>query len=272
VKPDEMIDAPRASEPFQDYRDRDVASAALLESPAGRTEAGRTEAGTTQAGSTGATEPPTTQLFRRILHLVVGALPAVTIASVVPLSLFYGVSAVADMKAGIIASLIWAYAMLGRQILRSRRMSGVLTITAFTLTVRLITWVIHQSAFTYFAVPVFETIGMSLLFVVTLMLGRPLLVSLARDFVPSVGDRLGHSDHKRLVRDLSCLWGAVYIGSATTTAILLNTQNIHWFLLLHQLQGWVWTGSGLLVTFFYARRHAQELMAIATSGLRTAAA
>lgn len=213
-----------------------------------------------------------TSTARKVLHLVAGALPAITVATVVPLSLFYGVSALGGMKAGIVASLAWAYLMLGRQLIRSRRMSGVLTITAFTLTVRCITWVVHQSAFTYFAVPVFETIGMSLLFVVTLALGRPLLVSLARDFVPSVGDRLGHSDHKRLVRDLSCVWGAVYLGSATSSAVLLNTQSMHLFLLLHQMSGWLWTGSGLLVTFLYARRHAGELMSIATSSLRVAAA
>ena len=211
-------------------------------------------------------------VWRKMLHLLAGALPAMTIATIVPLSLFYGMSAVAGMKAGIVASLAWAYLMLGRQIIRSRRMSGLLTITAFTLTIRCVTWVLHQSAFTYFMVPVFETIGMSLLFVVTLALGRPLLVSLARDFVPSVGDRLTHSDHKRLVRDLSCLWGAVYLGSATSSAVLLSTQSMHLFLLLHQASGWVWTGSGLLVTFMYARRHAGELMAHATSGLVTVAA
>lgn len=247
------------------YRDTDVVTAATLEIPAAASDV-------EGIASTPAEQlSDSTPLKRKILHLIVGALPAITVATVVPLALFYAISAVAGLKMGIVASLAWAYLMLGRQILRSRRMSGVLTITAFTLTVRCITWVVHQSAFTYFAVPVFETIGMSLLFVVTLVIGRPLLVSLARDFVPSVGDHLAHSDHRRLVRDLSCLWGAVYLGSATSTAILLNTQNIHWFLLLHQLQGWVWTGSGLLVTFFYARRHAQGLMTIATAGLRAAA-
>lgn len=211
-------------------------------------------------------------VWRKMLHLLAGALPAMTIATIMPLSLFYAMSAVAGLKAGIVASLAWAYLMLGHQIIRSRRMSGLLMITAFTLTVRCVTWVVHQSAFTFFAVPVFETIGMSLLFVVTLALGRPLLVSLARDFVPSVGDRLQHSDHKRLVRDLSCLWGAVYLGSAASTAVLLNTQSIHLFLLLHQASGWVWTGSGMVATFFYVRRHAGELMTHATSGLMAAAA
>ena len=219
-----------------------------------------------------ATESVNLSVRSKVLHIVSGALPAITVATVIPLALFYGVSAVAGMKAGIVASLAWAYLMLGRQIIRSRRMSGVLTITAFTLTVRCITWVVHQSAFTYFVVPVFETIGMSLLFVVTLAMGRPLLVSLARDFVPSLGDRLGHSDHKRLVRDLSCVWGAVYLGSATSSAVLLQTQSMHLFLVLHQMSGWVWTGSGIVVTFLYARRHAQELMAVATSNLRVAAA
>lgn len=253
------VDTSGASEIDLNYRESDVATALVSLPEVDAEEV--PEAGTTAVS-----------MWRKVASLFVGALPMMTIATVIPLCLFYGVSAFAGMKGGIVASLAWAYLMLGREIIRSRRMSGVLTITAFTLTARCITWVIHQSAFTYFAVPVFETIGMSLLFVVTLALGRPLLVSLARDFVPSIGDRLTHSDHKKLVRDLSCLWGAVYLGSATSTAVLLSTQNIHLFLVLHQMSGWIWTGSGLMVTFFYARRHAQELMAIATSGMHAAAA
>ncbi|HET7523076.1 MAG TPA: VC0807 family protein [Acidimicrobiales bacterium] len=245
--------------------------AALLELPADVQPAAG-EGDPTPSGEREDVNPAGMSVARKVRHIVSGALPAMTVATVIPLSLFYGVSAFAGMKAGIVASLAWAYLMLGRQILLSRRMSGVLTITAFTLTVRCITWVVHQSAFTYFVVPVFETIGMSLLFVVTLALGRPLLVSLARDFVPSLGDRLSHSDHKRLVRDLSCVWGAVYLGSATSSAVLLQTQSMHLFLLLHQMSGWIWTGSGVLVTVLYARRHAQELMTVATSNLRVAAA
>jgi uncharacterized membrane protein len=209
---------------------------------------------------------------RKVLRLVAGALPALLVATVIPLSLFYSVSAAASMKAGIIASLAWAYLMLGRQIVTTRRMSGLLIITAFTLTIRCVTWVIHQSTFTYFAVPVVETIGMAALFVVTLMMGRPLLVNLARDFVPSIGDQLSDEKHQRLVRHLSCVWGVVYLGSATTSAVLLSTQNIHWFLLLHQMSGWMWTGSGIAVSFLYGRRHAKELFHLATSGLRPALA
>ena len=205
---------------------------------------------------------------RKVLRLLAGALPALLVATIIPLFLFYSVSAAAGMKAGIIASLAWAYVMLGRQILTTKRMSGLLIITAFTLTIRCVTWVIHQSTFTYFAVPVAETIGMGALFVVTLALGRPLLVSLARDFVPSLGDHLSHDKHQRLVRHLSCAWGIVYLGSASTSAFLLITQNIHWFLLLHQMSGWMWTSTGLTFSFLYGRRHAKELFAVATSGLR----
>lgn len=208
----------------------------------------------------------------KVLRLIVGALPALLVATIIPLLIFYSVSAAAGMKAGIVASLAWAYLMLGRQIITTKRMSGLLIITSFTLTVRCITWVIHQSTFTYFAVPVVETIGMGALFVVTLAMGRPLLVNLARDFVPSLGDHLSDDKHQRLVRNLSCVWGFVYLGSACTSAFLLVTQNIHWFLLLHQMSGWMWTGTGLTFSFLYGRRHAKELFAVATGGFRPALA
>jgi hypothetical protein len=119
-------------------------------------------------------------------------------------------------------------------------------------------------------VPVAETVATGALFVVTFALGRPLLVSLARDFVPSLGGHLEHVRHRRLVRDLSCLWGAVYVGSAATSGAILTTQNIHWFLLLHQFSGWAWTGTGLAVSILYGRRHARELVASVLEGLRPA--
>lgn len=209
---------------------------------------------------------------QKVMRLLAGALPALLVATIIPLFLFYSISAAAGMKAGIIASLAWAYLMLGRQIITSGRMSGLLIITAFTLTIRCVTWVVHQSTFTYFAVPVAETIGMGALFVVTFLMGRPLLVSLARDFVPSLGDHLSDDKHQRLVRHLSCVWGVVYLGSASTSAFLLLTQNIHWFLLLHQMSGWMWTGTGLTFSFLYGRRHAKELFALATGHMRASIA
>ena len=200
---------------------------------------------------------------RRLRHVLRGALPAVTVATIIPITLFYSLTAVAGMRAGIIGSLTWAYLVLGRQLLSSRRVSGLLLITSFTLTIRCVTWAVHQSAFTYFAVPVAETVGMAALFVVTMAIGRPLLVSLAHDFVPGLGDRLAHTTHRRLVRHLSCVWGLVYLCSACTSGLLLATQNIHWFLLLHQFSGWLWTAAGLSVSLAYGRRHGKELVNLA---------
>jgi hypothetical protein len=189
------------------------------------------------------------------------------VATLIPLAAFYGVSAFLGLEAGIVASLAWAYTMLARQAIKSRRFSGLLVLTAFTLTIRCVAWGIHRSAFTYFAVPVIETVGMGALFVVTLVVGRPLLVSLARDFVPSLGDHLTHRDHRPLVRHLSWVWGLVYLGSAATSAVLLETLNVRWFLLLHQASGWMWTGSGLVVSVIYGQRRGKELLAIAMANL-----
>jgi hypothetical protein len=202
------------------------------------------------------------------LRLGRGALPAIVTATVIPISLFYSLSAVAGMRAGIIASLSWAYLVLGLQAVRKGRISGLLTITALTLTTRCVTWILHQTTFTYFFVPIGETVAMSALFVATLALGRPLLVSLARDFVPALGERLTDNAYRPLIRHLSWLWGLIYLGSASTSAALLTTQSIHWFLLMHQASGWIWTGSGVGLSLAYGRRNCGELMALAMGGVR----
>jgi len=202
---------------------------------------------------------------RRVLHVARGALPAVMTATLIPLGIFYAVSAVAGMNCGIIASLAWAYLILARQLYTTRRASGLLVITAITLSVRCLTWSLHQTPFTYFSVPVGETIGIGTLFLITLAIRRPLLISLARDFAPSLGSHMAHVKHRRLVRHLSWVWASVYLGSAATSTFLLLTQNIHLFLLLHQASSWTWVALGLLVTVIYARRHGNELLQLATT-------
>lgn len=205
-------------------------------------------------------------------RLVWGAVPAVTVATVIPLTLFYGVSAWAGIRAGIIASLTWAWIALLRQLIAKGRISGLLSLTAITLSIRMITWVIHQSTFTYFAVPIAETVAVGTLFVATMAFGRPLLVSLAHDFVPSLGEHLALEKYRPLVRRMSCVWGLVYLGSAATSAFLLATQSLHWFLLMHQFSGWVWTGTGLMLSVLYGKRHAKELLALAHAGVAPAVA
>ena len=210
--------------------------------------------------------------IRKWGRLVWGAVPAVTVATIVPLTLFYGVSAWAGLKAGIIASLTWAWLILLRQMLLKGRISGLLSLTAITLSIRCVTWVVHQSTFTYFAVPIAETVAVGTLFVATMAIGRPLLVSLAHDFVPTLGEHLALEKYRPLVRRMSFLWGLVYLGSAATSAFLLATQSLHWFLLMHQFSGWVWTGTGLTLSVVYGRRHAKELLALAHAGVSPAVA
>ena len=207
-------------------------------------------------------------LLRRYGRLLWGAVPAITVATIVPLALFYGVSALTgSLKPGIIASLSWAWVMLIRQIMTKGRISGLLTLTAITLTIRCVTWAVHQSTFTYFAVPVAETVVVGTLFVATMALGRPLLLNLAHDFVPSLAGHLAMERYRPLVRRMSLLWGAVYLGSAATSAILLSTQSMHWFLLMHQFSGWCWTGSGIGLSMLYGRHHARELFALVHAGV-----
>lgn len=207
-------------------------------------------------------------LLRRYARLMWGAVPAITVATIIPLVLFYGVSALTgSLKPGIIASLAWAWVMLIRQLMTKGRISGLLSLTAITLTIRCVTWAVHQSTFTYFAVPVAETVVVGTLFVATMALGRPLLVNLAHDFVPSLAEHLAEEKYRPLVRRMSMLWALVYLGSAATSAILLSTQSMHWFLLMHQFSGWCWTGSGIALSMIYGRHHARELFALVHAGV-----
>jgi hypothetical protein len=56
------------------------------------------------------------------------------------------------------------------------------------------------------------------------------------------------------------VWTAVYLGSGATTLALLTTMPLRVFLGAHTLTGWMWTGSGILVSLAVCRVRARGLI------------
>ena len=109
--------------------------------------------------------------------------------------------------------------------------------TMFMVTLRAVAAVASGHTFAYFVVPVVETSRFSgLLFLVTMFTSEPLIVRLARDFVPHLADDL--AGRRRLIRSLSAVWTLTYLASGSTTLLLLVTQSIPVYVTAHELAGW----------------------------------
>lgn len=190
--------------------------------------------------------------------LIRGAFPALAVASVIPLLLFYVTLLAGSIVWAIAISVAYAYGVGLYQYLRRGRISGMLIITMFMVTVRAVAAVLSGQVFVYFAVPVVETAGFGLMFMATMFSSEPLILRLARDVMPHAAENLAR--RRSLIRHLSLIWTVIYLGSGATTLALLTTLPLPVYLGAHQLTGWFWTGSGIVLSVLLCRRRAAGLL------------
>jgi hypothetical protein len=191
-------------------------------------------------------------------RLARAALPATAVATLIPLALFYVVLAAGSMMGAIVVSVVYAYALAGFQYARWRRVSGMLLMTVFMVTLRAVAAAASGQVLVYFAIPVAETAGFALLFVATLWTSEPLIVRLARDLVPHVADDL--AGRRALIRGLSLIWMVTYLASGATTLALLTTVSLPVYMGAHQIAGWCWVAGGIAVSIALCRRHGGGLL------------
>jgi hypothetical protein len=198
---------------------------------------------------------------RTLLLLARGALPAIVVATLIPMTLFYAALAAGSVFWAIGVSVLYAYAMVAYQHIRNHRVSGMLLITAFMATVRAVTAIASGHAMVYFAIPIVETVGFALMFLATMFSREPLVVRLARDLVPGAAEEL--VSHRSLIRSLSLVWTVTYLGNAATTLLLLVSTPMSVFLGAHTVAGWLWTGCGAAASVLICRSMAAGLLATA---------
>ncbi|MDE3205204.1 MAG: hypothetical protein KGQ66_13425 [Acidobacteriota bacterium] len=208
-------------------------------------------------------------VWRTALSLVRGAIPALLVATLIPLLLFYVVMAAGTITWAIGLSVVYAYTVAAYQHFRNHRVSGMLLITVFMATLRGLAAILSGHPFVYFAIPVAETAGFGLMFLATMFTSEPLVVRLARDLVPTAAD--GLAARRSLTRTLSIVWTVVYLGSGATTLVLLMMTPMSVFLGAHTLTGWFWSGSGAVISLLICRARAAGLVASACAGCRPVA-
>lgn len=205
-------------------------------------------------------------MWRSLLLLVRGAVPALTVATLIPVALFYSALAASSVGWAIAVSVLYAYGVAAYQHFRHHRVSGMLLMTVFMATMRGLIAVLSGHAMLYFAIPVVETAGFGLMFMATMFSSQPLVVRFARDLVPGAADEL--AARRSLIHALSVVWTVTYVGSGLTTLVLLTTTPMSFFLGAHTVTGWLWTGSGAAATFLICRARAGGVLAAACAPYR----
>ena len=201
---------------------------------------------------------PTGGKFRAGWTLLRSAFPSIAVATLIPMALFYLTLAAGSIMWAMGVSIFYAYGFAALQFGRHRRVSGMLLMTVFMVSVRAAAAASGQST-VYFAIPVAETAGFGLMFVATLWTSEPLIVRLARDLVPHLADDL--ITRRSLIRGLSLIWMATYLASGATTLTLLTTVPLPVYVGAHQIAGWCWVGGGVALSVNLCRRRGAGMLA-----------
>jgi len=179
-------------------------------------------------------------------------------ASVIPTALFYGCLVVAGLGTAYAAALLWLYASVGVRLLRHQAIPPLLVLGTVGITVRTTVAIASGSSFLYFAQPAANSLVMTGVFLVSIVVGRPLIEQLALEFWPLTPELLALPSVSRLLRGLTFLWAGVNFAIGATTVTLLLCLPLATYVALKQVASLAITGVGIAITIDRSLRVARQ--------------
>ena len=166
----------------------------------------------------------------RVTMLARHATPHLLEATLIPLGLFYGGMRLLGLWGALLAALIWSYTCMLRRLVTRRRVPGMLMLGIAGLTARTALALATGSAFVYFLQPTVGTALVATVFLGSALLGRPLTLRLAADFMPLPETLLAQHGMRRFFQRICVLWAAVFMVNAGISLWLLVSQSLATFL------------------------------------------
>jgi intracellular septation protein A len=179
-------------------------------------------------------------------------------ASLIPTGLFYGCLVMAGLGTAYAAALIWLYASVLVRVLRHRPIPPLLVLAVIGITVRTTVSITSGSSFVYFAQPVANSLVMAGVFLISIVLGRPLIEKLALEFWPLTPELLALPSVTQLLRGLTFLWAGVNLAMGLTTLTLLLCLPLATYVAVKQFASLAITGTGIAITIDRAMRIARQ--------------
>ncbi len=190
----------------------------------------------------------------RLTALARHATPHLLEATLIPLGLFYGGLKLLGLWGALLAALIWSYTSLLRRLVTRRRVPGMLMLGIAGLTARTALALVTGSAFLYFLQPTVGTGLVASVFLGSVLLGRPLALRLAADFMPLPEALLAHHGMRRFFLRVSLLWAAVFLANAGISLWLLVSQSLATFLWTRTVASLTLTCMAVAISTYWFRR------------------
>src|SRR6266545_2777240 len=166
----------------------------------------------------------------RLTILLRHALPRFVEGVIAPVAVFYAALVVLGFHGALIAAVGWVYVGVLWRLARRRPVPGTLMLAAIGVTARAVVSAATGSVVVYFLQPTFGTLLVSMTFLASVPLGKPLAQKLAVDMVPLPDAFLAHERVRQFFLRISLLWSMVLLANVAITLWLLLSQSIGVFL------------------------------------------
>ena len=179
-------------------------------------------------------------------------------ASLIPTALFYCALVAVGLGAAFVTALVWLYAAVLCRLLRHRPVPPLLVLGAIGITVRTTISIASGSSFYYFAQPIMGSLVMGAVFLISVLVGRPMVEKLALEFWPLTPEMLACPAVGRLLRGLTFFWAGVNIAIGVTTLSLLLWLPLAAYVAVKQVASLAITGAAIAVTIDLSVRTARR--------------
>jgi len=159
-------------------------------------------------------------------------LPGIIEASFVPAAIFLTARALSGPQWAMLAVLAWGLASVVWRRWRGRRFPALVVVAFVGLVIRTLVGVASGSTFAYFAQPVATMVGIAAVFLVSVLVGRPLVAKIAHDFCPITPDVAARPTVVQLFAGLTILWAAAQLVTATATLTMLLSLDTSLFVII----------------------------------------
>jgi hypothetical protein len=197
----------------------------------------------------------------RLTAMLKQAVPRLLEGVVAPLAVFYAALAVLGLNGALGAAVAWVYIGLLWRLVRRRPVPGTMVLAAIAITARAVLGLWTGSAVVYFIQPELGTICISMAFLASVRLRRPLVQKLTLDYIHLPSVVLRHERIRRFFARITLLWAFVLLTNSTVSIWLLLHQSIGTYLLVRTAAVAVISGLAFLGSAWAFRRVLHRLHA-----------
>ena len=185
-------------------------------------------------------------------------LPGVLEASLVPSAIFLIATAIMGATLAMVAVLVWGYSTILRRAIVCRAVPSLLLLAMLGLTIKTLVGVVSGSTFAYFVQPIATMIAIATVFVVSVLVGRPLVAHIAHDFCPIAPEVASRPAVVRLFAGLTVLWASVQLFNAGATVGMLLSMPTSLFVVVKPAASLAVSALAVTVTVCWALRTARR--------------